>query len=350
MRRETVLAGGVAVVLVATALFLAFVPGAIDPPEEREDPEPTGRLSIAEVTIAPGDVSGASATLQVDTRIRHRGNDGDNATLEVRAVSLESGLVRASQRIPVESITSNGETHVRTDLSVPRSGGYRIETILYQDGKRVHEGRKEVRGVGSLTPAYAADPVGFHRFRGPGSEEFRPIEYAVADVEDERVTMAVTAYLTNNGDLASDDLRIEFTARQADSNIVTDETTVEVGNVRPGATVTPSGRLTVPDGYNYYLEAQVWEGDTLLTTARSAANLNPDPNESISVREDPDDEGGLEVGEFESDRKAGDGADFDERDAREREPMSGDGGPGFGAGVAVLALLALALIGRRYHD
>lgn len=350
MRRETVLAGGVAVVLVATALFLAFVPGAIDPPEVREDPEPTGRLSIEEVTIAPGQVSGASATLQVDTRIRHRGNAVDNATLEVRAISLESGLVRTSQRIPVESITANGETRVGADLSVPRSGGYRIETILYQDGRRVHEGSKEVRGVGSLTPAYADDPVDFHRFRGPGVEDFRPIEYAIAGVEDERVTMDVTAFLTNNGDRATDDLRVEFAARQADSNIVTDETTVEVGTVAPGATVRPSGQLTVPDGYNYYLEAQVWKGDTLLTTARSAANLNPSPNESISVREDPDDEGGLEVGEFESDREPEADDQADEDAVREETVADGAGGPGFGAGVAVLALLALALIGRRYHD
>lgn len=346
MRRETVLAGGVAAVVVATVLFIAIVPGAIAMPEE-DRPHRPGDLSIREVTIAPGTVSGGSATLHVDMRITHRGNAIENATLEVRAISLQSGLVRATKRVPVESVTEDGETRIVTDLTVPRSGGYRIETILYQDGRRIETGDTEVQGVGSLTPAYADSPVRFHQFVGPGTVDFPAIEYAVVEVSDERATLELTTFLTNSGDAPADDLRVVFKIRQSDSNIVADTTTTSVGSVSPGETATPTGQVTVPDGYNYYVEAHVWKGDTLIATARSVANLNPDPDDSIDLREDPDEDGGLRVGEFERTREAdGPGAGG--------EPTTtiseGAGAPGFGVGVAIVAVLVLAVIGRRYHD
>jgi len=348
MRRETVLAGLAGVVVVATVLFVAFVPGAIDAPERDEGPERPGQLSIREVNIASGSVSGASASLQVDTRISHRGPAVENATLEVRAVSLESGMVEDTRRIEVESITEGGETRVTTELSVPRSGGYRIETILFRDGRRVERGSTEVRGVGSLTPAYADSPIRFHEFTGPGTMDLPTIEYSVADVSDDQVTLELRTLLTNVGDGPTDDMRVVFKVRQSDSNIVTDETTTRIGAVRPGETTALTGRVTVPDGYNYFVEAQVWRGDTLLTTARSAANLDPDPNESVSIEDDPDEDGGLRVGDFESDPED-DAAAPPERQTT-ASAADGGAGPGFGVGAAVAAVIAIAFIVRRYHD
>lgn len=343
MRRETVLAGALGVVVVAMLLFVAFVPGAIAEPED-PDRVSDGRLSIREVQIAPGQVSGGSATLQVDTRITHRGGDVGDATLEVRAIDAESGLVRATRRVDVADLTEDGETRVVTDLSVSRSGGYRIETILYQDGRRVETGRTSVQGLGSLKPAYAETPVRFHEFETAGATRFPIMEYSVADVDGEQVTLDVSTYLTNEGDGSAGDLRLVLKARQSDSNVLADRTELRVGSLAPGATLTPTGQVTVPDGYNYYLEAYLWKGDTLIATARSAANLAP--NSTLEVEDGSDGGDGLQVSDFESDQEpTGDAAE-----RRAETTTTGSAGPGFGVGVAVLGLAALAAIGRRYHD
>lgn len=338
MNREVTLAGGIAALLAVSLLVTAVVPGVIARPET--DDVRAGHLRIEEVTITPGTVAGNTATLAVDTRLAHRGGQSNNVSVLFRAVDLESGLVETTRRISVGEVRGDTEVAVDGNLSVARRGGYRIETILYRDGERIDEGGKEVRGLSALQPEYTQSAVEFHRFDGYRLGADLPvIEYTVNDVENNRTTLDVSAYLTNTGDVAAGDLRLVFKVRQADSYIVADEATVDVGQVRQGRTVSPSASLTVPDGYNYYLDAVLWKDGVIVGTERSVANLNP--TETLSANETKR-EIGLQVSEFESD-------DRDERSkptAAADEASSG-GTPGFGIGVAVAALAGAALLKRR---
>ena len=329
MNREKVLAGGVAVVVVASLLAAALVPGAFA--QSHEEVVRPGPVDVAEMSIAHGSVSGASATLSVETRLNHRGNPTENVTLLLRAIDLESGIVKTTQTIDVETLSGDKEIAVSANLTVPRKGGYRLEAILYQDDRRVDEGSKQVHGVGSLTPEYARTSIYFHRFSG----DLPAVEYAIESVDGNQTTLDVSSYLTNAGDDPAGDLRLVVTARQADSNIVADRTAVDVGEIEPGRTATPSASLSVPDGYNYYLDAVLWKDGVVVGTYRSAANLNP--TETLSVEETTR-EVGLEVSDFES-------GGADER-AREEEAtaMSESGQPGFGVAVAILAFLGATLL------
>lgn len=339
MNRETMLAGGIAVVVAVSLLSAAVVPGAIA--ETDSDPVRIGHLRIQEVSIAPGPVSGGTATLTVDTRLSHRGGRSENVTVHVRAVHLESGLVETTKQKAVDPISGDREVSVVQNLSVERSGGYRVETIVYRDGERIAQGSKEVRGVGTLTPEYARTSVRFHWQGGDG---FPPIEYTVQDVANNRTTLDVSTFLTNEGDAASEELRVVFTARQADSNIVADRASVSVGTIQPGRTATPSTELTVPDGYNYYLDAVLWKDGVIVGTARSVANLNP--TETLEANETVR-EVGIEVSDFES--EGGDGGKEPQRYETEEAAADGaDGGtPGFTTGLAVVALVGALLLARR---
>jgi PGF-CTERM protein len=127
-----------------------------------------------------------------------------------------------------------------------------------------------------------------------------------------------------------------FTARQADSNIVADRVAVPVGEIAAGRTASPSASLTVPDGYNYYLNAVLWKDGAVVGSARSAANL--DPSETLSVNETRR-EVGLSVSDFESDpSKSKDGGTV----------TASDGGqPGFTALAGIAALLVAGALARR---
>ena len=334
MNRETLLAGAIVLVVAVSSLAAAVVPGAMASPN---DDVREGSLRIQEMTIAPGAVSGGTATLTVDTRLEHWGGRTENVSVLVRAVHLESGLVEATTEKSVASISEKREVSVVQNLSVARAGGYRIETVVFRDGERVAEGRKQVRGVGNLQPAYARTSVRFHWQDGGG---LPPVEYTVADAGPNRTTLNVSTYLTNEGDDTSGDLRVVFTARQADSNIVADRAAVSVATLRPGRTGTPSVELTVPSEYNYYLDAVLWKDGVVVGTVRSVANL--DPTETLKANQSVR-EVGIEVSDFESDSDGPSGAT--------KTTLDGSGGsgsaPGFGAGLTALAILGGLLLARR---
>jgi len=157
------------------------------------------------------------------------------------------------------------------------------------------------------------------------------------------VRLNVSAALTNRGDASSAPLTLVLIARQADSNIVADRATVRIAGIRPGRTATPGTTLAVPDDYNYYLDAVLWNDGVIVGTARSAAQLDPTERvpENTTTRES-----GFEAGDF-VDSSGGD----DDRAERAMEtPEAGDDGPGFGLGTALVALLAGLLFIARRHD
>jgi hypothetical protein len=338
MERETKLLGAAGTVLVAAALFVAVAPGALA--DATPDPPPS-ELSVREQTIAAGDVTGGTATLSVRSRLSHDGGPGENVTVLVRAVDLDTDLVAAETTEEVGSVEGTREVPVVQNISVDRDGDYRIETVVYQDGERVASGAKTVRGVGGLQPAYARTGVEFHSFEGFGSGQLPPIQFSITETEGASATLNVTAYLTNTGDAANDQLKITFLARQADSNIIADRQVRQVGSIRPGRTATPSTLLTVPDDYNYKLMAIVQNDGVLIGTAQAAATLNP--NRTVTVEANNSTTDTLDTSDFETDE----GVQRTESQPDERTTSSA--GPGFGVGVAALAVLVVAIYARRFQ-
>jgi PGF-CTERM protein len=225
---------------------------------------------------------------------------------------------------------------VPTNLTVPREGGYRLRAVVYRDGQRVDSGARELRGLDALQPAYARSDVRF-----VSADALPPVSFAIAESGADRTVLDLQVALTNDGDERPEDLRVTVTLRQADSNIVANRTSVPVGSIRPGRTETVETRLAVPAGYNYYIDAVLWKDGVVIDSARGAANL--DPSETISVNETRRDVE-LEVGDF----TRGDGDAGDRGRPQATGAPTAGGGPGFGAAVAVVALVVAALFGRRW--
>lgn len=328
MDREALLAAGVAVLLVASAVTVVVVPGVVadrDPGDLRPS-----YLDVQEVTLATGDVSEGTVTLSVTAYLDHRGGDAENVSLQVRAVDLESGLVEATREVSVGRLSGDREEAVPVNVTVAREGGYRIDTVLYEDGDRRGVVSKKVRGVGTVQ---AGGQVAFHRFEAG----LPAVQYAVADAAGNRTALDVSTYLTNVGAEPSDSATVELVVRQAESNIVAARTTVSVDEIAPGETVTPGATVTVPAGYNYYLDAVLRKDGVIVDTARSAANL--DPEERIEADTTVRDVG-LQVEDFER---------TEEPDRPEPDAGGGTGGgvPGFGPAAAVGSVVAAAIIARR---
>lgn len=334
MRSPSLLLAAAAVALVMLGAALAF-PGALA--EQQDDRSPPGRVELSEITVAPGTVDGDTADLVVDAYLRHRGGTSSNVSVVYRAIDGESGMVETVARTEMGNVSTEGEVVTTKTLTVERDGSYRLEILVYQGRQRVSAGGKRIAGLGSLTPEYARTSVSFHRFdRG----DLPPISFSVERAGANRTTLNTSAYLTNHGSAASG-LRLELIARQADSNIIAARQTVRLGQIEAGETATPNTRLTVPSGYNYYLDAILWKDGVIVGTTRAAANL--DPQRRISVNETVEDVG-LEVSDFEVET----GPDEPEPEPTpppDEEPTVQT--PGFGIGVAVLAMLTVVILVRR---
>ena len=343
MKRETVLVGGIVTVLFVAALSLVAVPGVLGQPEIADDVR-AGYLSVAEVTITPKHVSGNTATLSVDTSLDHGGGPSENVTVLFRVTSLTTGLVQTTQTRSLGTITGNREASAVGNITVPREGGYRIESIVYQDGRRVATDGKEVRGVGTLQPAYTRTPVKFHRFGTTQSSDLPAIEFSVANTSGNESRLNVSTYLTNTGNQPTNNLRLTLIARQADSNIIADRSDNQIGRIGSGETALPSTTLTVPSEYNYYLDAILWRDGVIVGTTRAAANLAPKRNLSVNTSQS---QTGLKVSDFESDMEATASGPDGGPVPGAPDGIAGGAGPGFGLGAAVVTLLSVAVLLRR---
>lgn len=360
MNREAALiAAAVALAAVTTVGALA-VPGAVANPTTSESVEPPGFAQVVEVTFAAEEVSGGTATLSIDTYLAHEGGDVENVTVVHRATDTATGLVEATTELEVGDLDgvetvdgddrrsdlrhrfgSAGHTEhvVPGEIDLPREGDYEIETIVYEDDARVETVGRTIEGVDSLTPTYADTDVGFHHFGsryGYGSSSLPAIRYAVDSVDGGEVTLEVASMLTNSGDDLESGLAVELVARQADSNVVADSATVDPGTIDPGETVQPTVDLTVPEGYDYSLDATLWKDGSIVGTERVAANIGPG---ELTV-EDADREGGLQVSDFETDGEFDGVPDGDD---------AGDGTPGFGVVAGLLAFLLAVALARQFE-
>lgn len=332
MRREFVLGGALVVLVASVAGAVVLFPGVVadDSGDQRE-----GFVRLTEIAIGDGAVGGETVELVTDIRLENRRGVSENVSVELRAVGSDSGLVETSHTVDLGRLSDEGEVSVVRNLTVERGGDYRIEAVVYQDGQRRDSGDRTVRGTGALVPAYAQTSVAFHRFAG---YELPVIEYSIESVRDNRTTLNVSSYLTNTGEESSDDVRLVLKARQADSNIVADETTITVGDIAPGTTVTPTATLSVPAGYNYYLDGILYKNGVIVATARAGASLSP--TETVDVNSTQR-EIGLQIGEFERSR------DSPPRDTDEPTETPSESGPGFGVGLGVVAILLGLLVRAR---
>lgn len=343
-------------VLIAVALLLvvvgvagvAAVPGALDDPRDDGDPDFPSHLDVADVVVEPGHVGGATAELDVLLDLGHRGGIAENVTVRYRAIDAESGLLVDETTISVgdvgtaakgrEEMDRSSEQPVVGTLDVERAGSYRLETVVYEDGTRRDGQSTRVSGVSALTPAYADSHVGF-----ADGDVWPTVAVSVLDADDETATLEPSAAVTNRGDDRSDDLELRVLVRQAESNVVADDATVTVGEIRPGRTETVSATVEVPDGYNYYVDVALWDDDVLIDETQSVANL--DPEETIDANET------VESVEFAVE-------DFTEEAAEDDAPQptpepepdaaeTADEAPGFGVVVAAIALAVATLYARR---
>jgi PGF-CTERM protein len=344
VRREYVLAGAaVAVVAAAVGAFLVLPGVGAEPADTGTERE--GHLELREAPIAPANATGDEVTLEVTNWLAHTGAPVENVSLLVRVTDTDSGLIATRTRTDVGTVDADGDYPVVTNVTVDRTGGYDIETLVFADDERVARGTASVDGLSAIRPDVPGSGLNFHRF---GSAGLPTITYSIESAAAGDVRMNATAFLTNQGSRPAEDLELLIRARQSDSNIVADRAVVPVSDVRPGRTAQPGVSLTVPDNYTYRLDAVLTRDDVIVDARSAVADLDPVRNVSVNRSTESVD---LDADDFdeEDDASVDDAGDRPETTATGYDTDGGNG-PGFGAALALVAVLGTATLLARRHS
>lgn len=337
MRRELLIAGAIGVLALTLGVGAVAVPGVLaDPPEEVRE----SYLSLQQPYIGVTEAGGETVTLSLSSRLSHRGGTAANVTVEVRAIDAETGLVTTTEQRSLGDIAEERDVPFTVNITIPREGGYRIETSVFADQRRADRHSGTLSNLDSVMPDAARSSVGFHEFDGARTP-LDAISYRIASTNGDSATLNVTAYLTNGGDEPAGGLDLRLRARQGDSNVIADSATVRVGEIRPSRTRTVSAELTVPDGYDYYIDGILRADGVIVATESSVADL--DPTETLRINETRTETA------FRSDDFVEDPEDLDD-EPRPREPAetASGSGPGFTAvGAIAVLILTLIALGRR---
>ena len=103
MQREYALAAAGAALLILTVGAAVLIPGAL---AERDADTPPGRIGLYDdVAVSPVNVTGDTATLELDVRLTHHGGPTENTSIEVRAIDAQTGLLVTATTVPIGTIT-----------------------------------------------------------------------------------------------------------------------------------------------------------------------------------------------------------------------------------------------------
>lgn len=339
MQTEKALAGGAIALIVLGTLLAVLIPMGV---EGETNPTPGGEVSIAEMDVSLGNVTGETVEFEIIPRLSHRGGVSENLSVVVRATQPGTELLASEEKARVGRIEGDGEKEVKVPVVVEREGGYVFKVVVYKGDRRVSTASRRIENVGAVQPEYAKSGIAFFSFPLQPS-----IEYSIGSVNDGDVELKTASYLVNRGN-DPEEVTLAVEARQSDSMIVADRQEVTV-SMSAGSVKRVPATLNVPDEYNYYLDATAWRDENIVATHRNAANLRP----NVSIEADREEsEDGLKVGDFEEQRQEELEQQQQELEQQQRESAEeaeeeeAEGQPGFTAVVALFALLVITVARR----
>ena len=133
----------------------------------------------------------------MNTCIENHGDRSEDAQLLLKALDPDSGLLVDQETVTVGSILKRKTKSASQTVKVDRDGGYWIEAVLFEDDRGVDQKTMRISGIGDLTPTVY--DIGLQM---PG------MDFLVENVTGSGVTIGVDLYLTNEGDITSEDFRV----------------------------------------------------------------------------------------------------------------------------------------------
>ena len=198
-------------------------------------------------------VTASTATFSVAVYLDHYGGNSSNSTLVIKVIDSDTGLLMEEVLSPIPEVEGEKTVKITNKISVTREGGYEIKLIVFDRDRMMESGSVFINGLEALTP----------EIRDVGVR-IRDIDFLIRNVSEGKVKVETDIYVENTRDSSSPELKILVKAVQAESNIVADSVWINASSLRPESTAIRKAVITVPESYNYVIEAVFWNGDVMV--------------------------------------------------------------------------------------
>ena len=284
--------------------------------------------NIRDMDISTDHTGASFVDLNVTTYIEKSFGDAEkNTSLLLKVYSRESGLLKVQEKIEL-GVLKKGETKaVSQSLSLPKTGGYNIRSVLFEGETQKSSGEIKVYNLDFL-PADVQD-IGL---------EISEMDFRVKKIEDGKVLIESDIYIANEGRKTSSDFRTLVKVREIDAGLLADKVWIQTGEIKPEATVIRSVNLTMPDQYNYAVEVLIWNNDTIVRRGEGYIQLSPE----VEIKDKTATETKrIQTSEFES---------VDDYEKAPDETYAEESAaPGFSLFLSTGLLCLAAILGRRFE-
>jgi PGF-CTERM protein len=222
-------------------------------------------VAVTDLTVGADKVTGAEVTLNVSTEIQNvRGVSTGISRVQLRAYDTTSGLVVAEKTGDAGFLGIRGTGVVTREITLPRTGSYRLVSTVFENGQRKGQGEKTVYNLERLTPDM--QEIGL---------SITDIDFQVKKVAGDRATIQTDIYFTNDNRVPSGAFDIEVKAKEEDARLLADKQRAHLESIQPDATRVSGVALSVPDQYNYVVEVIVWKNETIVKRGEGYVRLRP---------------------------------------------------------------------------
>ena len=284
--------------------------------------------NVKDMDISADRTGATFIDLNVTTYIeKYQGDTAKNTSLLVKAYSRESGLLEAQKEIKLGVIKKGDTRSVSQVLTLPKTGGYDLHCVLFEENVQKSDGEIKVYNLDAL-PA-EVEEMGL---------KIPEMDFRVKEVQGGKVFVENDIYLTNEGREISKDFRMLVKVREMDAGLLADKVWAHTGEIKPEATVIQSVNLTMPDQYNYVVEVLIWNNDTIVERREGYIQLSP-----IVDAKDRNTTQAREIHTSEFENVVETGMVPEEESTGEKE-----GAPGFSLPLSAILLCSAAILRRRF--
>jgi len=224
-----------------------------------------GSISVQDGTIRAEHVTASYVTLNVTSNLRNGGGvGGEDVDLRLKALNTDSGLLEAEQNTRVAGIGWGETRSASQEIVLPRKGSYNLVVSAYKNNKFVGENRITVRNLDQLVPDTQQSGL-----------IIEDMDFIVKSVSGGSAVIQADIYVANGGTVPSGPVLVEAKAKEMDARLTADKQQTTIGNIDPEKIGVASIRLTVPDQYNYVVDALIWRNGTIVKRGEDIVQLRP---------------------------------------------------------------------------
>ena len=266
----TIATAAVIVVFLVLIAVVATLGGGLERHEWSE-------IQIADIDIAAEALGIAEVSLNVTTYLDNSGDaESGEIDIVVKAYDAATNLLVTSNQTNVGIIGGKETKSGSTSVKLPKSGGYKLQIVVFEDDKGIQRAETMIYGLTSLEPPSVAKIA------------VREIDFFVEAVEVERegareyVLINTTLYIDNLGKDVSG-LRALIKARDNETRLIADKGWKDLGVLKEGTTSLHYADLRVLNGRDYIVEVQIWQSERVIKESSGMVLLSPFANKTVVV-------------------------------------------------------------------